>query len=355
MKKRLSFLKSIPVRLGILMALLLFVWCAMYFRGVGEWYARALYPGISKVLSRFSSLFPFSVGDCFIYGSILGLLVYLVYSIVRRKRFLKTVFRIIEYLAWVYVWFYMAWGLNYFRQNFFSRTKTIPVKYSPGEFHSFLINYTDSLNATYYPVDRVDTATITAEVKKGYRAIHDRFHIVSPGDYLRGKPMLISPFMSAVGVKGYMGPFFAEFTLNRQLQPVEYPSTYAHEMAHVLGISNEAEANLCAYLVCTSSENRDIRFAGYFSIFSYVLGNAYRLLPEEEFVEWRDSLQPEIRQLYNEKVVYWQNLYSPWIGEVQDKAYNMFLKGNNISSGTANYSQVIAYLIAYLQSEEQDM
>ena len=34
--------------------------------------------------------------------------------------------------------------------------------------------------------------------------------------------------------QGYMGPFFTEFNLNGQLLPVQYPATYAHEMAHSL-------------------------------------------------------------------------------------------------------------------------
>ena len=54
----------------------------------------------------------------------------------------------------------------------------------------------------------------------------------------------------------------------------------------------------------------------------------------------------EVKALYNEKVEYWHSLYNPWIGEAQEMLYNLFLKGNKISSGTKNYSEVIALLIA---------
>lgn len=80
-----------------------------------------------------------------------------------------------------------------------------------------------------------------------------------------------------------MGPFFCEFTLNGDLLPVNYPATYAHELAHLLGITSEAEANFYAYQICTRSEAMGIRFSGYFSILGHVLGNAQRLLPEEEY------------------------------------------------------------------------
>ena len=50
--------------------------------------------------------------------------------------------------------------------------------------------------------------------------------------------------------------------------------------------------------------------------------------------------------MYNQKVAYWQALYSPLVGEIQDTAYNWFLKGNNIPSGRKIYSEVVALLLA---------
>ena len=59
--------------------------------------------------------------------------------------------------------------------------------------------------------------------------------------------MIFTPFISMFGVTGSMGPFFCEFTLNGDLLPINYPATYTHELAHLLGISSEAEANFYAY------------------------------------------------------------------------------------------------------------
>ena len=80
-----------------------------------------------------------------------------------------------------------------------------------------------------------------------------------------------------------MAPFFCEFTLNGDLLPHDYPATYAHELAHLLGITSEAEANFYAYQVCTRSSVPEIRFSGYYSVLGHVMGNARRLLPEEEY------------------------------------------------------------------------
>ena len=93
-------------------------------------------------------------------------------------------------------------------------------------------------------------------------------------------------------------------------------------------------------------ECREIRFSAYFALLPYVLSNAYGLLSEEEFNEWKETISPEVKDLYNRKVAYWENLYSPFIGEIQSTVYNWFLKGNNIPSGRKNYSEVVALLMA---------
>lgn len=349
----MSHFKLKYIRWIVLSLLLAAIWLTMRSPGAGEVYARNIYPYVSAVLSRFSSLFPFSVGDCLIYGSIVGLLIYVVYAIVGRRSWKTAVGRIVEYLLWGYVWFYMAWGLNYFRQDFFSRTQIPYAAYSADAFRSFLSAYTDSLNASFVPIETVDKVVVAEESKKGYREIAGRFGLVLPAGYLHPKPMLLPSLMSSVGVLGYMGPFFTEYNLNPKLLPVQYPFTYAHEMAHVLGISSEAEANLYGFLVCSRSEVPEIRFSAYFALLPYVLSNAYQLLPEEEFNQWKETILPEIKEVYNRKAAYWLDLYSPLIGEIQSTAYNWFLKGNNIPSGRKNYSEVVALLMALNNAPEQ--
>ena len=95
---KLEYLKKIRVRWIILAILLISVWIVMGNPRLGEWYSRSIYPWVSGMLSRFSCLFPFSVGDCFIYGSIAGLLGYLSYAIIRRRRIGRTIRHVVEYL-----------------------------------------------------------------------------------------------------------------------------------------------------------------------------------------------------------------------------------------------------------------
>ena len=143
-----------------------------------------------------------------------------------------------------------------------------------------------------------------------------------------------------------MGPFFSEAQLNADLPEVQYPFTYAHEFSHLLGVSNEAEANYWAYRACTESSLPALQYCGYFGLLPYVISNASYLLSKEDFQAWIKTIRPEIIDQYNQKNTYWRERYSPFIGNIQDFTYNLFLKGNKIPSGKKNYAEVIGLLLS---------
>ena len=75
-----------------------------------------------------------------------------------------------------------------------------------------------------------------------------------------------------------------------------------------MGVSNEDEANYWAYVICVASDSPRVKYSGYYSLLPYVLTNASRVLATEEYYE--------------------------------------LLKSNKISTGTANYLEVIDMIIS---------
>lgn len=332
---------------GILLLCILLIQIIRYFPNAGEFYAQYIYPGIASTLSAFSSLFPFSVGDCFIVLAALSILFSLFRLLFKKDNRKKRLGHIGLFLGWIYVWFYFAWGLNYFRENFYVRSNISPTAYTAEDFKVFLTDYITRLNAGYEPVQSLSPQLVEEEIQKGYRHWKDTFKLADPLSVLIPKTMLFSSLFSKVGVSGYMGPFFTEFNLNRELRAEEYPSVFAHEAAHRLGVSSEAEANFYAWLICTHAENSQIRQSGNFMILGYILGNASRLLPKTEFEHFLTSIRPEIREQHKSQREYWQQKYSPGIGKIQDYIYNLFLKSNRIPSGRKNYSEVVGYILSW--------
>lgn len=340
---------KLKIRYVVLIVLLSVVWATQLIPSLGEVYAQSVYPVISHILSSFSKLIPFAVGDLFIFLSIIGLLFNPIRArYIQKKKWKQILLNEMEYLLWIYVWFYLAWGLNYSQKNFYQRTEIPYTAYTPEIFQEFVDDYITQLNRSYTPVNSINQDLIREETVRIYHQLSDSLGVNRPPhEHPRVKTMLFTPFISMVGVTGSMGPFFCEFTLNGDLLPVNYPATYAHELAHLLGITSEAEANFYAYQICTRSEAMGIRFSGYFSILGHVLGNAQRLLPEEKYTRLFKRIRPEIIELAKNNQAYWAAKYSPVVGAVQDWIYDLYLKGNKIESGRQNYSEVVGLLISY--------
>ena len=334
------------IRWAVLAFLFIGVWAFRLIPGAGEEYARGLYPAISTLLSALASVVPFSLCEVTVIGFGLFLLIYPFVAHRKRRGRWHILGREAEALVWIYVWFYWGWGMNYFRNDFFARSGVARVSYEEVRFHRFIYEFADSLNALYAEGGALSDEEVRQDIKAVYRQVPVRFGLTQPRNFQHPKRSLVNGLYSKVGVLGYMGPFFDESHLNHELLPVQYPFTYVHELSHLLGVSNEAEANFWAYQVCLRSENRYVCYCGYFGLLPYIYRDAYRMLDESDFKEWVSRIRPDVMRELREKEVYWEKRYSPWIGAVQDALYDWYLKGNRIASGKKNYGEVVGMVLS---------
>ena len=357
----------------LLLSLLTLVLAFKWSPYLGSIYTLYIYSTIGRILSSFSGIFPFAIGDIFIALSIAWVILYPLYEIVLRKRLARRfVFlapkencypktkkvwgRVAEYLLWIYVWFYIAWGLNYSQPNIYQRTGMKPAKVSEKVFREFAYRYADSLNSLSEE-RRVKSEEQESEewkrrvsdaIQNVYEKIGQREGInPSFNPHPHVKTMVFTPLSSMAGVTGSMAPFFCEFTLNGDIRPHDYPAIYAHEYAHFLGIANEGEANFYSYIVCTSSTNQAVRFSGYYHIFFHVLRNVFDVLGEKEGEKFLKHIRPEIIRLAKDDRHYWLSKRSKVLDAAQDFIFDLYLKGNNVSEGRKSYSGVVALIMAW--------
>ena len=377
----------------LLLSLLILVFVIKWNPYLGYIYTLYIYSTIGRILSSFSGIFPFAIGDIFIALSIAWVILYPLYEIVLRKRlarryaFLepkgncypkkKTVWgRVAEYLLWIYVWFYMAWGLNYSQPNIYQRTGMMPAKVSEKVFREFAYRYADSLNLLSEErrvkseeaafdgqresqfngfVDDGLKNRVRDAVLKGYNQIGHKEGInPSFNPHPHVKTMVFTPLSSMAGVTGSMAPFFCEFTLNGDIRPHDYPAIYAHEYAHFLGIANEGEANFYSYIVCTSSTDKAVKFSGYYHIFFHVLHNVFDILGEKEGEKFLSHIRPEIIRLAKDDRHYWLSKRSKALSSMQDFVFDLYLKGNNVSEGRKSYSGVVALILAWEELQQRE-
>lgn len=370
----------------LLLSLLVLVLVIKWSPYLGYIYTLYIYSTIGRILSSFSGIFPFAIGDIFIALSIAWVILYPLYEIVLRKRlarryaFLaakgnsypktKTVWgRVAEYLLWIYVWFYMAWGLNYSQPNIYQRTGMKPAEVDKDKLREFAYRYADSLNllSEELRVKSEETAfdgqresqfngfvddglknRVRDAVLKGYNEIGAKEGINAPfNQHPHAKTMLFTPLSSMSGVTGSMGPFFCEFTLNGDIRPHDYPAIYAHEYAHLLGIANEGEANFYSYIVCTASSDKAVKFSGYYHIFFHVLRNVFDILGEKEGEKFLKYIRPEIIQLAKSDRNYWFSKRCKVLDAAQDFIFDLYLRGNHVAEGRKSYSGVVGLILAW--------
>lgn len=370
-------------RHGVLIALLIIVTLFRMSPGWGWFYTLYIYPLIGKTVSPISGLFPFAVGDIFIACSIAWCILYPTW-----KRNKAAFGRVIEYLLWVYVWFYFAWGLNYSQPNIYYRTDMTPPIASKSKLRDFAYKYADSLNLLSEGLrvkrEMLGRNTVTAEkfkketaeaILEGYKRLNTDIRLrnhyanrdsestkgkmpyigINPPFNLHphAKAMIFSRLSSMAGVTGSMGPFLCEFTLNAEVLPHNYPATYAHEFAHFLGIANEGEANFYSYIVCTSSSDKEVKFSGYYQIFFHVLANVFDILGEKEGKRYLKHINPEIIQLAKSDCKYWLDKRCQALDAAQDFIFDLYLRGNHVAEGRRSYSGVIGLILAWEEKLKQ--
>ena len=327
------------------LALLAFVIGCRYSVPMADFYAERCYPVISAILSRVASVCPVSLEEVVVLGFTIAFLVVLIESVIRKRGFFRWLARTARVAMWLVVWFYLGWGNNYFRTPLYPRMGIERAAFDKTEFEGFLSSYTRALNAVSGSAVPVDRSTLEADVKAFYSDKVTRFGYAPIHHWQHVKEPLLNPLYSSVRVLGFMGPFFCESQLNLDLLENEYPFTLAHELAHLAGVTSEAEANYWAYTYCRQASSSFVRCSGYLGLLPYVASNAAALLPEDEYAAWANKLEPVVKADYAASRDYWDGKRIKVVDDIQRWLLDLFLRSNHVSEGAKDYAGVVGMIM----------
>ena len=338
----------------VFILLILILWCR-YSVAAADWYALHLYPGISRVLTWLASPVGISLTELVIVLAVITFIVRVVRIFSDRQHWKKRLWRAVRLLLWIYVWFYFAWGINYYRSDLYARMGAMPMPYEEHEFHEFLDVLTHELNENWCPEtarETVEANSYEQYVKDWYAALPANVGLSSPRRWQHPKQPVFNRLYSAVGVLGFLGPAFDEMHVNSEITPLEHPFVHAHEYAHVLGVSNEAEANFWAFETTRASSLQPVRYSGWFMLLHYSWNSIHSLLGDEAFRQWVATLRPEILEDMQYTLEYWQDKRLTAVYRIQKRFYDFFLRSNRIADGTKNYSQVLRLVLTFSDLHE---
>jgi hypothetical protein len=309
-----------------------------------RWYSQKLYSLIASVISPVSNLIPLSLDDLLYFLLILTLFLLIILLIFRKITLAKAGKLILNILAVTYILFYTLWGFNYFREDLYKRLKLAKHEPSTKAFVSQLKILVEKTNKSWCTFENWDQKQVDLNIEKSYKILAPALKINYPAGKRKAKSITISRFFAQAGISGYYGPFFNEVHVNSYILPVEYPFILAHEKAHQFGITNEAEANFYAWLVCINSPSKQLQYSGNLHVLQYFLYQGYKL---DEYNEIIAKLDKRVKRDLQKIREHWMSMRSEKVDEAASKVNDFYLKTNKIKEGVKEYSGVVKFVMDY--------
>lgn len=349
---------------------------AWIFPGFSDWYIEHIFPIWINTYGRFTSIFPFSVGEILliigivlIIVSVVVLLVYIATK-VRNKICKKVNFHIkffgnyFRFLYWTISIVSLVMVLNCF---VLYHATTFSVKYQISEEKHTLEEITILRNYVVAELNRLATTAdrdenqeliykgdMLQEAKNSMRDLGKTYPALS-GFYVTPKWIINSDFLSQQSIMGYYFPFSMEANLNKKMYIINKPATLCHELAHTKGFIYENEANFIGYLACINSDNDFFRYSGYMSVLNYLDRDFYKALGENiELYKQYPLVSEQVKadDIFLTKKA-WEDVEKKAVlsTETVENATDHFLTSNltmnGVEEGIASYGEVVDLLLDY--------
>jgi len=307
-------------------------------------YSQTLFPLIASLLTKISRHVSFSLDDAFYGLLIVFLIILLLLTIFRKLKFGRFLLIVVQSLALIYVLFYWFWGFNYFRSGLNQRLEIAQAKPDTVEFVKVLKDLIKKTNDSYCTFDSITYPEIDSLVEASYKKNAAFLKISYPQGKRRPKPITLSNFFSEASIAGYYGPFFSEVQVNDSLLAIEYPQVLAHEFAHQMGVTGEAEANFYSWLVCARSNSRQLQYSANINTLGYFLYQAKHLHSFADLVhQIHEPVIDDIRRIQD----HWEKLRNAKIDKVAGKVNDVYLKTNKIEKGIEDYFGIVQFVMDF--------
>ena len=352
-KKNKSALKWAVVSI-LLMLSLLFNALSWISRPFADFYTDNIFPKITSIYARFTSLFPFSVGEIMLVILVI-LVIALFITLILRKFVL---WKILPVIVAVVV---LVMSLNCFvlyhctPMKVAQNTKASYNLQDLADLRDFLVKQCNELSLQM-PRDEEGNVVYEGDMKemakRAMLGISDRQKRLD-GFYATPKALAFSGFMSQQYMQGYYFPFSMEANYNDYMYIMNKPFTMCHELAHTHGYIYEDEANFLGFLACIKSGDMVFEYSGYLGVLNYVNNDFYKAVEKEEYdshVKISELVKYDNQFLTQEA---WKKVEDNALfkTETVKKAADAFidtnLKVNGVSSGKVSYTHVVALLLDY--------
>ena len=281
------------------------------------WYARGLFPRISRWTGLLADAVPFAWLDLVVAAIVvLGLLA------VRQRRF-RT---LISTVAMLYLFFFWSWGLNYHRQPLVSKLPFDRSRAGAEAVDRLTKRTAAELNRLY---GRQGSGGVTAAQRVAKVIVTIDGAEWNAASRVKSS-VLVNPWLRVAGVDGLFNPFGHEPIVSTTLLDVEEPFVTAHEFAHVRGYPNEGDANMIALLATILSDDPSHQYSGWLHLWFYVRNREVDKLLD-------DGPERDVQRIFERS----RRDRIQWLSNLQTAILDLFLKANSVEEGVRSYAEIV--------------
>ena len=320
------------------------LWFAQSSHRVEHLYSRLLYPHITAVLTRVFGPIPFSLTEWSGYALILAFYCSIALALLKKLAWRSLLLFWLNTGLVLTIWFYLAWGLNYFRRPLHEILQLDMKAAAEADFRRVLMRLIQEANTWYVPVTDEDVNNLDAVIERAYEALEASGILSLPHGMRAPKALLLNVWLNKTTTSGFFSPFFHEVHINTDMPAFEWPFVLAHEKAHQMGFARESEASFIAFLACIRSSDRRVRYSVALAMVRRFLARARFLF--QDVAEIRKALHPPVLHDITVSRAFWQQ-HSGRLSKLSYKAYDVYLKSNRIREGIKNYGGVVDYVLVW--------
>ncbi len=317
---------------------------------VERWYAGMLYPLLQALTTTVSNLLGIALFDVILLALVVTVLVIWLRAARAARRdgaawpLLHALATTVVVAAGVYLWFLLAWGLNYARTPLEVRLALRETPVTTEDVRALAMQAVTVANEAHQAAHTAgfpDPRTRPAVLVEALAQVDREQGRVRPTVVGRPKHTALAWFFRAAGVDGMLAPFALETLVNTALTPPERPFVLAHEWAHLSGHADEADANFIAWLVTTRAD-----VASLYSGWLFVAIDAAGQLPADAREEVLAALGQGPRDDLA-AIAARQASRVEFVQRASWEVYDGYLKAQGVDDGVRSYSRGIALIVRY--------
>jgi len=249
-------------------------------------------------------------------------------------------------LGWaggLYMAFLVMWGWNYHRVPLADRVEFDRSMVSPDAVSTLLTTTVARVNALYEPAHSEGWPPAPdpyGPLSEALASVERDLGVSSLSRPGHPKATLLDFYFRRAGVSGMIDPFFLETLVATDLLPVERPLVVAHEWAHLAGFADEGEANFVGWLACLRGTAAE-QYSAWLFLYEETARAVKPVERASAAARLEEGPQSDLKAIADRLA----QQVDARVASAGWKAYDRYLKMNDVKAGAASYSQVVQLVI----------